>query len=486
MACPLHKAYQSYTKGLCHVMKQKEIAALLDEPACAHNKKSKSGCAKPKPGATAGGCAFDGAQIALLPIADVAHIVHGSIACAGSSWDNRGTRSSGSRLFRIGMTTDLTEQDVIMGRGEKRLFHSIKQAVEEHKPAAVFVYNTCVPALVGDDVEAVCKAAQERWGTPVVPVDAAGFYGTKNLGNRIAGEAMVKYVCGTREPDPLPEAASRAGHKIHDVALVGEYNIAGELWHVLPLHDELGLRVLCTLSGDARFREVQTMHRSVANMMVCSKAMINVARKLQEAFGSPWFEGSFYGVRDVSQALRDFARLINDEDLTQRTEALIAREEAKIDLALEPWREKLRGRKVLLYTGGVKSWSVIAALQDLGMQVVATGTKKSTEEDKARIRELMGQDAVMLEDGNPRGLIDIVREHGVDVLIAGGRNMYTALKARIPFLDINQEREFGYAGYTGMVELARQLALTIESPIWQQVRAPAPWSRPASATETVQ
>ncbi|MEJ2394736.1 MAG: nitrogenase iron-molybdenum cofactor biosynthesis protein NifE, partial [Candidatus Thiodiazotropha sp.] len=344
-------------------MKQKDIAALLDEPACAHNKKSKSGCAKPKPGATAGGCAFDGAQIALLPIADVAHIVHGSIACAGSSWDNRGTRSSGSRLFRIGMTTDLTEQDVIMGRGEKRLFHSIKQAVENHKPAAVFVYNTCVPALVGDDVEAVCKAAAERWGTPVVPVDAAGFYGTKNLGNRIAGEAMVKYVCGTREPDPLPQAAAKAGHKIHDIALVGEYNIAGELWHVLPLLDELGLRVLCTLSGDARYREVQTMHRSEANMMVCSKAMINVARKLQDAFGSPWFEGSFYGVRDVSQALRDFARLIGDDDLSQRTEALIAREEAKIDLALEPWREKLRGRKVLLYTGGVKSWSVIAALQ---------------------------------------------------------------------------------------------------------------------------
>ncbi|MEW8374532.1 MAG: nitrogenase iron-molybdenum cofactor biosynthesis protein NifE [Candidatus Thiodiazotropha sp.] len=457
-------------------MKQKDIAALLDEPACAHNKKSKSGCAKPKPGATAGGCAFDGAQIALLPIADVAHIVHGSIACAGSSWDNRGTRSSGSRLFRIGMTTDLTEQDVIMGRGEKRLFHSIKQAIDNYQPAAVFVYNTCVPALIGDDVEAVCKAAESRWGTPVVPVDAAGFYGTKNLGNRIAGEAMVKYVCGTREPDPLPGAAQASGHRIHDVTLVGEYNIAGELWHVLPLLDELGLRVLCTLSGDARYREVQTMHRSEVNMMVCSKAMINVARKLQDAFGTPWFEGSFYGVRDVSQALRDFARLIDYEDLSARTEALIAREEAKIDGALGPWRERLRGKRVLLYTGGVKSWSVIAALQDLGMEVVATGTKKSTEEDKARIRELMGQDAVMLEEGNPRALIDLVRERGVDVLIAGGRNMYTALKARIPFLDINQEREFGYAGYAGMVELARQLVLTIESPVWQQVREPAPWT----------
>jgi nitrogenase molybdenum-cofactor synthesis protein NifE len=111
--------------------------------------------------------------------------------------------------------------------------------------------------------------------------------------------------------------------------------------------------------------------------------------------------------------------------------------------------------------------------------VVATGTKKSTEEDKARIRELMGEDAQMIEDGNPRALIDIVHGNGVDILIAGGRNMYTALKARVPFLDINQERDFGYEGYQGMLELARQLTLTLESPVWAAVRAPAPWQRPA-------
>jgi nitrogenase molybdenum-cofactor synthesis protein NifE len=461
-------------------MKQKDIAALLDEPACEHNKKEKSGCAKLKPGATAGGCAFDGAQIALLPIVDVAHIVHGSIACAGSAWDNRGTRSTGPELFKLGMTTDLTEQDVIMGRGEKRLFHGIKQAIETYQPAAVFVYNTCVPALIGDDVGAVCKAATERWGTPVIAVDAAGFYGTKNLGNRIAGETMVKQVCGTREPDPVPAGIERDGFKVHDITLIGEYNIAGELWHVLPLLDELGLRVLCTLSGDARFREVQTMHRSRVNMMVCSKAMINVARQLKDGYGTPWFEGSFYGVADMSQALRDFARLIDDPALTERTEALIAREEARLHAALAPWRERLAGKRALLYTGGVKSWSVVSALQDLGMTVVATGTKKSTEDDKARIRELMGEDAPMIEDGNPRSLLDLYKRYDADVMIAGGRNMYTALKARIPFLDINQEREFGYAGYDGMLELARQLCVTLESPIWAAVRSAPPWAVPAA------
>ncbi len=465
-------------------MKAKDIAELLDEPACEHNKKEKSGCAKPKPGASAGGCAFDGAQIALLPIADVAHIVHGPIACAGSSWDNRGTRSSGPDLYRIGMTTDLTEQDVVMGRGEKRLFHSIKQAIEDYSPPAVFVYNTCVPALVGDDVDAVCRAAEERWGVPIVPVDAAGFYGTKNLGNRIAGDAMVKHVIGSREPDPLPEGSERSGIKVHDVNLVGEYNIAGEFWYVLPLLDELGIRVLCTLSGDARFREVQTMHRAEVNMMVCSKAMLNVARKMQERYNIPWFEGSFYGITDTSQALRDFARLIGDDDLSARTEALIEREEKRIREALEPWRARLEGKRVLLYTGGVKSWSVISALQDLGMKVVATGTKKSTEEDKARIRELMGDDVKMLDEGNPKVLLETVRDYKADILIAGGRNMYTALKARIPFLDINQEREFGYAGYDGMLELVRQLSLTLESPVWEAVRRPAPWASAADGALT--
>ncbi|MCX8146691.1 MAG: nitrogenase iron-molybdenum cofactor biosynthesis protein NifE [Azovibrio sp.] len=457
-------------------MQASDIQALLDEPACRHNAKEKSGCARPKPGATAGGCSFDGAQIALLPIADVAHIVHGPIACSGNSWDNRGTRSSGPTLYRLGLTTDLSETDVVMGRSEKRLFHAIKQAIDTYHPAAVFVYATCVTALVGDDLEAVCKAASARWGVPVIPIDAAGFYGTKNLGNRLAGEAMLKYVIGTAEPRPAPPHP--AGIPTYDVSLIGEYNIAGEFWNVAPLFDELGLRILGTLSGDARFHEVQTLHRARVSMVVCAKALLNVARKLEARYGIPFFEGSFYGVKDTSAALRDFARLIGDPDLMERTEALIAREEAKAEATLAPWRARLAGKRVLLYTGGVKSWSIVSALQDLGMTVVATGTKKSTEEDKARIRELMGEDAKMIEDGSPKALLSIYKEYRADILIAGGRNLYTALKARIPFLDINQEREFGYAGYVGMAELARQLALSIESPVWPAVRAPAPWARP--------
>ena len=467
-------------------MRTSDIALLIDEPACANNaNKAKGGCTRPKPGATAGGCPFDGAQITLFPIADVAHIVHGPIACTGDSWDNRGTRTSGPAFYRLGMTTDLSEQDIVMGRNEKKLFHAIRQAIDTYSPAAVFVYATCVTAMIGEDLPALCKDAAARWGVPVIPVDAAGFYGSKKLGDRIAGQTMFDHVIGTREPDPVPESAQRPGITVHDVAMIAEYNIRGEFWHVAPLFGELGLRIIGSLSGDARFREVQTMHRAKASMVVCSNALLNVARQLKETWGVQYFEGSFYGVTDTSNALREFARLLGDADLAARTEALIAREEARASAQLSPWRERLAGKRALLYTGGVKSWSIISALRDLGMEVVATGVRKSTEDDKERIRDLLGEDAHMIEDGNPAGLLKVYNEKGADVLIAGGRNLYTAMKARIPFLDVNQEREYAYAGYTGMLEMAQQLALTIESPVWPAVRKPAPWAAHKSAGEPV-
>jgi len=461
-------------------MKPSEITAMQDEPACAHNNKAKSGCARPQPGATQGGCAFDGARNALLPIADVAHIVHGPIGCAGSSWDARGTRSSGPNIYRIGMTTDLSDVDVIMGRGEKRLFHAIKQAIETYHPAAVFIYSTCVPAMHGDDIAATAKAASERWGVPVIPVDSAGFYGNKNLGNRIAGDVVFRHIIGTREPEPVPAVAERQGIRTHDINLIGEWNVGGEFWNVAPLFDELGLRILCTLSGDSRFREIQSMHRAEASMVVCSKAMLHVARKIEDNYGAPFFEGSFYGVVDTSEALRGFARLLNDPDLNRRTEALIAREESRVEAALAPLRERLKGRRVLLFTGGYKSWSIVSAMQDLGMVVVATGTEKSTEEDKARIVELMGPEAKMISDNDQIALLQTFHDYRADILIAGDRYIYPTLKSRIPFLDIDHVRDIGYAGYDGMIELARQVAAAIDSPVWQQVKQTAPWAKAAA------
>ena len=94
-----------------------------------------------------------------------------------------------------------------------------------------------------------------------------------------------------------------------------------------------------------------------------------------------------------------FAALLNDDKLTEHTEQVIAREEKRVRDALKPYAKVLSGKKALLYTGGVKSWSVISALSELGIETVATGTTKSTQADKNRIIDIMGEDALMLDEG---------------------------------------------------------------------------------------
>jgi len=451
------------------------IQQAMVEPACAKNqakteKERKKGCTQAlQPGAAAGGCAFDGAKIALQPITDVAHLVHGPIGCEGNSWDNRGAKSSGPHLYRTGFTTDITENDVVFG-GEKRLLKAIKEILSKYDPPAVFVYQTCVTALIGDDIEALCKAASIKFAKPIIPINAPGFVGSKNLGNKLAGEALLQYVIGTEEPEYTTP---------YDINIIGEYNLAGEFWQVKPLLTELGIRVLSCISGDARYHEIACSHRARAAMMVCSKAMINVARKMEERYGIPFFEGSFYGSSDMSEALRQIARLLVERGapraLEAQTEAVIAREEARVAARLEPYRSRLQGKRVLLITGGVKSWSVVAALQEIGIEIVGTSVKKSTKEDKDRIKKIMGEEAHMIEDMSPREMYRMLADARADIMLSGGRSQFVALKAKVPWLDINQERHHAYAGYEGMVALVREIDKAISNPIWADVRRPAPW-----------
>ncbi len=451
-------------------MTKPKIADLLNEPGCEHNHKKEKGKNKActqqaKPGAAQGGCAFDGASIALVPITDAAHLVHGPIACAGNSWGSRGSLSSGSTTYKMGFTTDIGENDIIFG-GEKRLYKAIAQVIKRYHPPAVFVYSTCVTALIGDDLDAVCEAATQKFSTPIIPVNSPGFVGSKNLGNRLAGESLLDYVVGTAEPEYTTP---------YDINLIGEYNIAGELWGVLPLLEKVGIRVLSKITGDATFEEIRYAHRAKLNVMICSKALINMGRKMEERYGIPYIEESFYGIADMNRCLRNIAQKIGDEALQQRVETVIAEETAKLDVALAPYRARLKDKKMVLYTGGVKSWSVMSAAQDLGMKVVATSTKKSTEEDKAKIKKLLGKDGIALAKGNAQEILRVIEKTKADMLVAGGRNQYTALKARIPFLDINQERHKPYAGYVGLIEMAKEFDRALHSPIWKQVRQPAPW-----------
>jgi nitrogenase molybdenum-cofactor synthesis protein NifE len=453
-----------------------------DAPDCDTSEKGAPRfCKKSEPGeGTERSCAYDGARVVLMPITDAIHLVHGPIACAGNSWDNRGARSSGSQLYRRGFTTEMLQNDVVFG-GEKKLRNAIVELASRYagQAKAIFVYATCVTAMTGDDVESVCRQVAEEVTIPVIPVNTPGFVGDKNIGNRLAGELLLKHVIGTAEPETTTP---------YDVNLIGEYNIAGDLWGMLPLFERLGIRILSCISGDARFEDLRYAHRARLNVIICSKSLTNLARKMKKQFGIPFLEESFYGMTDTAKALRDMARELDlanggeqDRTMRDRVEALVSEEEARCRARIAPHRRRLEGKRAVLFTGGVKTWSMVNALRELGVEILAAGTQNSTLEDFHRMKALMHRDARIIDDTSTAGLLAVMREKVPDLIVAGGKTKFLALKTRTPFLDINHGRSHPYAGYEGMVTFARQLDLTVNNPIWPALNAESPWEKAPEA-----
>jgi nitrogenase molybdenum-cofactor synthesis protein NifE len=415
-------------------------------------------CMKALPGEGAErSCAYDGARVVLMPLTDVAHLVHGPIACAGNSWDNRGARSSGSQLFRRGLTTDIMENDVIYG-GEKKLKAAILEIAANHQPKAVFVYSTCVASLIGDDVDKVCKEAEAELTIPVISVNCPGFLGDKNIGNRVAGEVLFDRVIGTQGPDEkVPNS----------VNLIGEYNIAGDIWGILPDFEKLGIKVQTAITGDAKFEDVCQAHRASLNVLICSKSLTNLARKMEAKYGIPFMEGSFYGIHDTSDTLLKIAEALGDPDLVERTKVYIKMKEAETREIIAKHKKVLENKMAILFTGGVKTWSMVSTLAELGVNILAGGTQNSTPDDFQRMKALMDPSAQIIEDTSPAGFLKIIAEKKPDLIVAGGKTKYLAHKSKIPFLDINHGRKLPYAGYEGMVTFAEALSRTVQSPVWE-------------------
>lgn len=211
---------------MCDIMEKRISNSLLEERedfVCfkeGHNKKSMKCDGDSVSGSVSQrACVYCGARVVLNPITDAYHIVHGPIGCASYTWDIRGSLSSGENLYRNSFSTDLSEQDVIFG-GEKKLISAIEGIMENHNPKLIFVYATCIVGVIGDDVKAVCKMAEEKYNVPVIPVMSPGFSGNKSKGYKLACNALMNLFSRNILP------------KRKGINMLGDFNLAGEIWIV--------------------------------------------------------------------------------------------------------------------------------------------------------------------------------------------------------------------------------------------------------------
>jgi nitrogenase molybdenum-cofactor synthesis protein NifE len=402
-------------------------------------------------------CVYSGARVVLNPITDALHLVHGPIGCASYTWDIRGSSTSGPTLYKSSFSTDMKEIDVIFG-GERKLASAIRALVADYNPPAVFVYSTCIVGVIGDDLQAVCASASQELKIPVIPVWSEGFRGNKNEGYKAACNALLELI-GTREYTPK---------KHFTVCLLGEYNVAGDLWPVKSYFEEMGVEVVASLTGDATVEEVQRAHCSRLNLVQCSGSMEFLAKKLKEKYGTPYKRVSFFGLRAMASALTETAAFFREPSITERAQEIIKREMSKVLPEIERYRRHIRGKKAAIYMGGAaKAVSLVNAFKELGLQVVIIGTQTGKRDDYEKIDSIVKDGTVIIDDANPLELRDLLIRQEADLLVSGVKERYLAYKLRVAFCDFNHDRTKTFEGFTGMINFARELHTSVNSPVWK-------------------
>ena len=403
-------------------------------------------------------CVFCGSRVVLYPVADALHVVHGPIGCAAYTWDIRGAVSSGPELHRLSFSTDLQEMDVIYG-GEKKLYKSLIELIDQYQPKAAFIYSTCIIGLIGDDIDAVCKKASEETEIPVLPVHSEGFKGTKKDGYKAACDALMKIV-GTGSTDGIGK---------YSINILGEFNLAGEAWIIKDYYEQMGIEVVSTMTGDGRIDDIRRSHGASLNIVQCSGSMVKLAKMMEEKYGIPYLRVSYFGIEDMSKALYDVAEHFKDNpSILDAAKKLVSREVGELYPQLLDIRQALAGKKAAIYVGGAfKAFSLIKALATLGMDVVLAGSQTGNKDDYTGLKEMCDEGTVIVDDSNPVELSKFILEKEADLLIGGVKERPIAYKLGVGFCDHNHERKIPLAGFVGMLNFAKEVYQSVMSPVWQ-------------------
>jgi nitrogenase molybdenum-iron cofactor biosynthesis protein NifE len=404
-------------------------------------------------------CVYSGARVALNPVTDAVHLVHGPIGCASYTWDIRGSLSSDKETFRTSFSTDMKELDVVFG-GEKKLSKSIDEIVELYKPPVIFVYSTCIVGIIGDDLEAVCKEASERVGIPVIPVKSEGFKGTKSDGYKAACNALMQII-GTKEPEITSE---------YRINIFGDYNVAGDVWLVKPLFEKMGIQVITSMTGDATVDTISKSHGAHLNLVQCSGSMTYLAKWMMKEYGIPFTKVSYFGIEDLAIALRTTAEFFGSEEMMRIAEEIIEKETARIMPEIQAIRNRVQGKTAAIYMGGAaKALTLIKGFRELGMEVVIIGTQTGKRDDYKQISYQVKDGTVIVDDANPLELADLLVNQKADLMVAGVKERFLAYKLGVSFCDFNHDRVIEFEGYDGFLNFAREIDTSINSPVWGYV-----------------
>jgi nitrogenase molybdenum-iron protein alpha chain len=152
--------------------------------------------------------------------------------------------------------------------------------------------------------------------------------------------------------------------------------------------------------------------------------------------------------------------------IEEKGEALIAEEYGKWKPKLDWYKERLKGTKMAIWTGGPRLWHWTKSVEDdLGVQVVAMSSKFGHQEDFEKVIARGQSGTYYIDDGNELEFFEIIELVKPDVIFTGPRVGELVKKLHIPYVNGHGYHNGPYMGFEGFVNLARDMYNAVHNPL---------------------
>ncbi|MDR3233742.1 MAG: hypothetical protein LBT46_08800 [Planctomycetaceae bacterium] len=415
-------------------------------------------------------CQLLPATAILTSLQDSVVIVHGAVGCGGAVHSqgasvrlgqfNSGDKNPKGALW---LSTNLNESDVVSG-GEEKLKRAIVEADKRYRPAAIIVLSTCVPGIIGDDIDGVADLLREQVAAAILPIHCEGFK-TKIMATAYDAifHSFLRYMVDGKDETEFAvynnEAAVTA-EKIRRSRLVNLLNVSSmtgpDQKELTRLLNKLGLEVNM-LPCDAHPNAFQIAPFAALSVGVCPTHDDYFMTYLNEKFGVPFVGGQMpIGIENTSIWLRQIAEKLGLEDTAER---IIQSETEELHRALQPLLPELKGKTAMLSAGEIRTLATAVLLQELGMDILAVRPYHYDEfggTEIGKLEKVNPKIRINVATAQPFEAVNLIYRNKPDIYIGHNSDNVWAAKCGVSILPIYGTNSI-YSGYAGAYDVARRI-----------------------------
>lgn len=325
-------------------------------------------CSKVRRGT--GSCASRGAVFAAGRVNDLPIIIHGPASCGyvmSHTQDVHFLTEMGTNPHTVGIlrnniqSTRMSNDSSIFG-GHEDLMRMIRAEADKGR-RTIMVITTCVPGMIGDNLDLIKKNAEEEYhGLNLVVVKADGnLTGGSEEGRLMAMEAMIDFIDEDREPTDME------CNLIDDNFIVYSSGRNSE-WTQMLLGD-LGFSRVHKIIDNVFLDEVVGCRKNILNVRTFDDPTVNgMARAMAERKGMRIFSEPL--PKGYSDTLAWVAKVGKEYGIEGRARSVSERIEAQYAEALERHRPFFEGKTADIISGvlGDDDW-IIEVLLDAGVRI---------------------------------------------------------------------------------------------------------------------